>query len=140
MSQSTLKEMEPKLQHAQATRTTLRVLTFGPDSSAETIESIRRHLNENADKPGETVNQIRRAWDHWTAIKNTYTNVEVRKYKSIPTLQAIIVGDKYAIVELLPYDTHPHERPGLIIFRKDNPELFSLFQEKYLRLWRDAVQ
>ncbi len=140
MSQSTLKEMEPKLRRAQATRTTLRVLTLDPDLSAETIETVRRHLDENADNPSETVNQIKRAWEHWTDIKNRYSNVEVRKYRSAPTLQLIMVGDKYAIVELLPYDTHPRERPGLVITRKENPELFQLFREKYLRLWKDAVQ
>ena len=139
MSQSTLKEIEPKLQQAQIHRTKLRVLTLDPDLSKETIESIRSHLNENSENPSETTRQIRRAWEQWTDIAKRYPNVEIRKYKSIPTLQIILVGDKYATIELLPYNTHPRERPGLVITRKANPELFQLIQEKYLRLWNDSV-
>lgn len=140
MSQHTLKEIERRVQKMLAYETVIKVLTLDPDLPVEAIESIRRHLNENSDNPSETTHQIRRAWEHWTAIKNKYPNIEVRKYKSTPTMQGVIVMDDYALFELIPFDTPPEERPGLIVTKKDNPEVFKLFQQKYLRLWKDAVE
>lgn len=141
MSQATVKEIEPKLQKAKAHNTRLRVLTFDPDASPETIEAIRSHLQENNSDPSKTAIQIKDAWNQWTYYANKYPNVvEVRKYKSIPTLQIIVVGDEYAKVELLPYNTPPNDRPGLVITSNTNPELFQILKNKCMNLWDASVQ
>jgi hypothetical protein len=50
-------------------------------------------------------------------------------------MQGLIVKDSWAIIELIPFHTHPNDRPALILTPKGNPELFRLFTEKWEELW-----
>ncbi len=140
MSEDTIKEMDPYLAKARESNTRLRVLTWHPDTSKDTIEALRKHLNENADNPERTIQQVRQAAADWDTLKRKYTNLDVRKYRSVPTMQAVIVGQQWALVELLPYATFKNDRPALILTSKADPEAFLLFRNKFEKLWDDAGQ
>lgn len=135
MSQQTLKTMEPRLRDSQQWRTHLRVLTWAQDMSPEVIEAVRLHLNENKENPGRSLQQARDATSDWRQIQKTYGNVEVREYSSAPMLQGLIVGDSWALVELIPFNTMTDDRPALVLTPKSDPELFELFRRKFEDLW-----
>jgi hypothetical protein len=137
MSHDTIKEMKQYLAKARESRTRLRVLTWHPDTSEDTIEALRKHLHEN-DDPERTIQQVRQAAADWDTLKGKYANLDVRKYRSVPTMQAVIVGQQWALVELLPYATFKNDRPALILTPKTDPDAFLLFRNKFEKLWDDA--
>ena len=137
MSESSLKEIKPLLENAKKTRTKLCVLTWNKGISMEIIEALRIHLDENDDDPGLTVRQVRQAALSWRVIEKRYKdNVEVRDYSSCPTFQGLIVKDRWAVIEMLPFHTHPMDRPALILTPTADPELFEMFSGKFESLWR----
>src|SRR2546428_10634653 len=69
MSQDTLKAMEPHLITSQSTNTTIRVLTWHRDTPAETVELLRKHLQENDEHPERTHEQLRDAVTGWRALE-----------------------------------------------------------------------
>ena len=137
MSQHTIKAIEPHLTKALANNKKVDVLTFDPESNEETIEAIRKHLNENSDDPSKTKEQIEQALDQWTALANKFNNLEIRKYKTIPTVQGIFVKEKFIVLEIMAYSSEPRERPGLIVEKDKDQELFIFLQDRYNKLWLD---
>jgi hypothetical protein len=115
MSQSTLKEMHHRLKDSQSTNTRLRVLTWHHYTPPEAVELYRMHLQENSDNPRRSLDQLRDAAADWRALEVQYPNLTVREFRSLPTMQGIIVSGKWALVELLPYAVGPRERPALVL-------------------------
>ena len=141
MSLHTLREMETRLTKAQATRTRVNLLTLDPALDPGVIGAVQLHLNEPPYDVNATARQIREAWEQWSALAKKYPDpIRVRTYKSIPTMQGILVRDKYIAVELIPYDTQTGDRPGLLLTRNEDPELFNLFQQKFISLWDSQHQ
>jgi hypothetical protein len=138
MTQHTLKWMEPLFQVAAAKNARIRVLTWDPAVPPSAIEAFRLHLNENEHDHRRTVQQVKQASEGWDALSAKYSNIEVRRYRSSPTMQGLIVGDELAMIELLPYSTAPDDRPALILSRGLNPDAFALLRESFERLWRNA--
>jgi hypothetical protein len=141
MSQHTIREIETLLQKAKNSRTRVKVLTLDPNVGHSTIEAIQLHLNEPPHETAVTAQQIKDAWEQWSALTKKYRDeLTVRKYRSIPTLQGLLVRDRYVVVELIPYDTRTRDRPGILITRDLDLELFNLFQEKFFSLWESAKE
>jgi hypothetical protein len=138
MSRHTLREIESRLREAEKSRTRLNVLTLDPTVDRSVVEAIRLHLNEPPQDTDITARQIRQAWEQWSVFAEKYTNVRVRRYRSIPTLQGVLVRDRDMSVELIPFDTQTRDRPGLFLTQKEDPDIFSLFQEKFVALWESA--
>ena len=131
MSEATLKAMETLLDTAKKSGTHLRVLTWHHDTPKPVIEAFRCHLGEHPNDPNRTETQVRHATNDWRKIKEQYANVEVREYHSSPTMQGVIVKDRYALVELLPYRLHPFERPALVLRAFRDRKLFDLFTQSF---------
>jgi hypothetical protein len=139
MSQATLKTMRSRLDTCKTTGTKIRVLTWYRKISESVIEAYRKHLNEPY--PERAVEQARRATADWRVLETEYPqNVFVREYASIPTMQGIIVHDKWAVLELIPYATHPNERPALVLTPESDSELFALFAKQFERLWDQCTE
>jgi len=141
MSQASIKLMPKYLEQCKRTPgTRLRVLTWHGDTPSQVVEAYRRHLGEASHDPKRALQQVRQARDDWRALEKEYKNIlTVREYRSNPTMQGLIVSDRWAMVELLPYTTPPGERPALILNRKAEPELFSLFKNQWEKLWDDSA-
>lgn len=138
MSQDTIKEMEPHLEKAKAVRSHIRVLTWHAEMPREAIESFHKHLKENASVE-QTIAQLRKASESWDDLSSRYGDVlTVRRYRSSPTMQAVIVGNQWALLELLPYGTHKNDRPALVLTSKNAPEVFPFFKKQLEQLWEDA--
>jgi len=137
MSQATLKSMKPHLDMCVRSDTKLRVLTWDEHIPAAVVEAYRLHLNENSDHPDRSLEQARRAAQDWKALQNDYKdNLQVRDYRSIPTMQGLVVEDSWALIELIPFSAQPEERPALLLTPKSDPELFSFFRQKFEDLWK----
>jgi hypothetical protein len=117
----------------------IRVLTWHRKISQSVIEAYRRHLNEPY--PKRAVEQARRATADWRVLEKEYPqNVLVREYASIPTMQGIIVHNRWAVLELIPYATHTNDRPALILTPERDSELFELFNRQFELLWDHCVE
>lgn len=138
MSQETLKQIDPNLRDIALHNTKLNVLTLDPDSSPAVIEAFRLYVKENEHDPSKTVRQVREAWDEWSTLSQKHPNLRVRKYKSAPIMQGLVVRDMYAYIELMPYSTRPRERPGLVITPEAQPEIFQQYQDRFFELWKDS--
>lgn len=138
MSQDTLKAMKPHLLTSQSTNTRIRVLTWHRDTPAETVELFRKHLKENDEHPERTRDQLRDAVTDWRSLESAFSNLTVREYRSLPTMQGVIVHGKWACIELMPYATHKHERPALVLTPHSDPDAFRLVAERFEMLWNDA--
>lgn len=138
MSQHTVKQIRPLLKKALDSNTRLRVLTLYPDLAHEAIEALRKHLDENRNNPERTVVQVKEASVDWDNLAVEHNNIEVRKYRSSPTMQGLVVGKEWAQVELLPFATHPDYRPALILTAASDPEAFELFRGAFENLWNSA--
>jgi len=55
-------------------------------------------------------------------------------------MQGIIVRDKWAVLELIPYATHTNDRPALVLTPERDSELFGLFVRQFERLWDDCLE
>jgi hypothetical protein len=130
--------MKPHLTTSQSTNTRIRVLTWHRDTPAETVDLFRKHLQENDEHPRRTLDQLREAVADWRALERAYSNLTVREYRSLPTMQGVIVHGKWACIELLPYATHKHERPALVLTPQSDPDAFKLVAERFEKLWNDA--
>lgn len=136
MSEHTLTDMEARLRRAQETGTHVRVMTFDPSVHKAVAEAICLHFREFPRGLEDTREQIRKASALWSALADKYHDtMTLRRYNSIPTLQAVLIFNLKISIELMPYDTRPDDRPGLFLTRKDDEALFNLFQEKILALW-----
>jgi hypothetical protein len=106
MSQDTLKRMRSRLDTCSAKETKLRVLTWRHEIPEAVIESYRKHLREEEKHPERFVLQARQAAFDWRELQTDYSaNLEVREYSSAATMQGVIVKDKWAMIELIPYAT-----------------------------------
>jgi hypothetical protein len=139
MSHSTLKEdMYNYLESARRSKTHLRVLTWNPTDDS-TIESFRQHLGEDDLDPQRMVTQVHQALADWKQLAAVYPDViTLREYKSSPSMQAVIVHEQWALVELMPYNAKPKERPALILRHKDDRITFEFFCERFEELWKDS--
>jgi hypothetical protein len=133
MSQATLKEMNRYLEKARASNTRLRVMTWNPYIGKDVAEALRKHLNE----PGDIIPQIQQAAEGWQKFAEKYSGIDLRLYESMPTLQAVFVGSKWAVVEIMPYAAHPSDRPALILNSSDNPQVLRQFKDAFEKLWVD---
>ena len=125
MSEHTVKEIEPLLAQAQATNTRVRALTWSPDSPEITVESLRKHLGENEVKPELTLRQVAEARERWAELHRKYQHIlQAACYKSSPTMGAIIVKNRWALIELLPYHVHTSDRPALVLSRWKDRKAF----------------
>ena len=71
MSQAITKSFGPLLVEATKAQTRLRVLTWDPEVPEQAIEAYRRHIDEYADEPSRTVEQVRNAARDWVIINLT---------------------------------------------------------------------
>jgi len=133
MSQSTLKDMPSHLEECGKYGTTLRVLTWDQTVPKALIEAYRLHLNEPY--PERAIEQARNAAKDWRELENQFKYLDVREYRSLPTMQGLIVKDSWALIELIPFNTHTHDRPALLLTPGADPELFELFRQKWEDLW-----
>lgn len=139
MSEGTIKAIRPHLDECRRTNTRLRVLTWHHGSNPEAVETFRRHLDEARHEPSRTLRQLQQALEDWRTLEGEYKDIlTIREYRSSPTMQGVIVSERWALIELLPYATHPDQRPALLLKPKTDPDLFALFKGQFERLWRDA--
>jgi hypothetical protein len=138
MSQNTLKKMRDHLDLCKAKGTRLRVLTWHQKIPEAVIEAYRQHLREEDKYPERFVTQTRQAAFDWQQLQTEYSrNLEVREYCSVATMQGVIVKDKWAMIELIPYATETNERPALLLAPSTDPELFALLVDRFEQLWAD---
>jgi lambda repressor-like predicted transcriptional regulator len=120
--------------------TRLNVLTWMP-KTADEIRGFGKHLHEDDDKVEQTKNALIE-WDKRVNQKDTVyrNNIRVRTYDSTPTLQGVIVKDKWALIEMIPYDTKPGFRPALLLRRDVDSEhsAFEFFSDRFLAMWNSA--
>ena len=138
MSEGTLKAMQPLLERAQKSNTRLRVLTWHHDISDTVIEAFRQHLGEHDYAPERTSAQVRQAAVDWRQLESIYSNLQVREYRSAPTMQGYIVEGKYAVVELMPYRVHPTDRPALVLRPHRDRQMYTLLRQRFELLWNDS--
>jgi len=138
MSQDTLKEMKPHLMTSQSTNTRIRVLTWHHDTPEGTVELFRKHLQENDEHRERTREQLCQATADWRTLEQAYTNLTVREYRSLPTMQGIIVHGKWALIGLMPYAAHKYERPALILTPQSDADAFKLIADQFEKLWNDS--
>jgi len=50
-------------------------------------------------------------------------------------MQGVIVKDKWATLELIPFATKTTDRPALVLTPRTDPELFTLLVGRFERLW-----
>ena len=81
-------------------------LTWHHDTPAATVELFRRHIQENNDHPERTFIQLQDAVTDWRALEQEFSNVTVREYRSLPTMQGIIVYGRWACIELQSKSAH----------------------------------
>ncbi|HET9283107.1 MAG TPA: hypothetical protein VFR24_14195 [Candidatus Angelobacter sp.] len=139
MSQHTVKEIKHLLQLAQKTKTHIRCLTWYPDPAPETVESFRKHLGEYDAEPQRTLRQVQEARAEWQRLEKEYPDVlQVLCYSSSPTMGAVIVRDKFALVELMPYHAQPMQRPALVLGHFKDRKAFRFFAERFEELWSES--
>jgi hypothetical protein len=139
MSHNTLREdMRDHLESARSAKTHLRVLTWNPEDDSA-IESFRKHLGEESSDPQRTTAQVHQALADWKQLAAEFPDViTLREYQSSPTMQAVIVHEEWALVELIPYNAKPKERPALILRRKDDQITFDFFCNQFEKLWKHS--
>lgn len=116
--------------------TSVDVLTWKP----ETADEIRGWAQHEAKDADAKIKQTEDALIAWDEIAANHPNIRVFTYGSVPTMQGTIVENLWALIELLPFDTIPEMRPGLL-FRSSVPteaEAFWFFSERFQALLRSA--
>jgi hypothetical protein len=137
MSESTLRDsMKENLQRAVLSRTKLRVLTWDPAVGADSVEAFRKHLNEKTNAQ----RQVEMALKNWTDLAHDFPKAirQLRKYQSAPTMQGIVVKDRWALLELLPYGVRTRERPALLLDARTNVDLYEVLCSPLERLFEEA--
>ncbi len=115
------------------------MLTWHRDIPEAVIESYRKHLREEEKHPERFVFQARQAASDWCELQADYgANLEVREYCSVATMQGVIVKDKWAMIELIPYVTVTTDRPALVLTPDTDPDVFTLLTGRFERLWADS--
>ena len=136
MSHHTMDDMRRRLERARETTTTVNVLTLDPELDLATVEALRIHLDEKHNKNAAAVaDQIKGAFDNWSSFVDEFPLLHVGKYRSIPTLQGVLVKGEYMTIELLPFATSTTRRPGIYLTRAADHELFDLFEGSFLAMW-----
>ena len=134
---NTLAKMPERMQRAEASHTTINVLTWDPAVGADVIRAFGNHIDEEA----TVVEQTRVACDTWKKLARDHAGV-VKKagvYRSSPTMQGLVVLDDWALVEMIPYRTPPGERLSIFLSASLDRELFPMFQSSFQRLLADSV-
>ena len=121
-----------------------RVLTWWPSKDA--LASLSSHVGEKFERMKEN---IRSAWTGWRELQEANDFVEVYRYNSTPTMQAICT-DRYIKIELLPYNRKgacfhecgsPDNRPGLVMDTQDDivAPAYGFFKNAFEDLWLTAM-
>jgi DNA-binding winged helix-turn-helix (wHTH) protein len=143
MSQSMTKWIRKLLIKAVEKGTRLRVLTWS-ETVPVVIEAFRKHIDENSARNTRhrTISQVIDAVADWTRLSKEFACVEVRKYKSVPTMQGFFVtgAEGWGIVELLPFATQPEKRPALILNSRTDSDVFRLFYDTFEDLWNRSLK
>jgi len=136
MSKHTLLKMPKRIRCAKDSHTTLNVLTWDPNVGPETIRAFGKHLGEET----TAQQQIREAYAKWQKLarKNPTVIKRAGSYLSSPTMQGIVVLNDWALIELIPYQTAPVERPAMFLSASLDVHLFSLFQSAFKALLEDS--
>ncbi len=121
-----------------------RVLTWWPPSE----EALANWADNAAEKPARVRANVESAWSGWREVQDAKDYVEVYRYTSVPTMQAIC-NDRYLKVELLPFNRTGacfHEcgstdhRPALIMGVEDNGAGYRFFKNAFEDLWLAAMR
>ena len=121
-----------------------RVLTWWPSKDA--LAALSAHVGE---KLGRMEENIKSAWDGWRELQEAKDFVEVYRYSSAPTLQAIC-NDRYIKVEFLPYNREGpgfHEcgstghRPAIVMDARNKAAAagYHFFRNAFEDLWVSAM-
>jgi transcriptional regulator with XRE-family HTH domain len=132
MSRHSFKLLEKYL----ANHTQLQVLTWNP-ASIEEIAAYAKHLQEEDDK----IKQTQGALERWAELEKARPNIDVRTYASSPPmLQGVIVENKWAMLEVIPYSKGPSRRPAILLRKGVQAERpgFEFFAEVFQKLFDDS--
>lgn len=136
MSLHTVMAIRGMMDNNQLRLRRLRVLTLHPGTDTAVSSALGSHLKED---PHKKPQQIQEAWASWKALEGRTPSVEVRGYKSLPTLQATIVVGQWMTVELLPYAAQTVQRPGLFLSVVEQPRTFRTLWDSVERLWNESA-
>jgi hypothetical protein len=117
--------------------TQLDILTVDPSGAVGLFDAIAQHLGVTLE---EVANDVRNAWDKWNQLASLApSHLKVFCFSSLPVWQGYVVGEKYAVIELLPCGSLPGERPAIIALNGINGEAFELFVESVRRIPRSPA-
>jgi hypothetical protein len=137
MSKNTLGKMPERIRRAEASHTTVNVLTWDPNVGAQAIAAFGKHLAEEATAAEQTEDACatwrKLAKEHRSVIKKAGT------YRSSPTMQGLVVLDDWALVEMIPYHLPPAQRPSIFLSASLDAELFPVIQSSFQALLADAT-
>jgi hypothetical protein len=124
--------MPERIRRAEASHTTVNVLTWDPEVGEQVIQAFGNHLGEEA----TVVEQTRVACATWKNLAKEHpgTIKKAGKYLSSPTMQGFVVLDDWAVVEMIPYRTPPGERLSIFFSAALDAEFFSMFQGAFRSL------
>ena len=132
----TRNQLEDRLKKGFVNVSSLRILTLDPYLDCSIFESLARLLNEPVDN---CQGDVEKAYMGFRDLQSNYPIIEVRTYRSIPTMQGLLVGRDYVVIEQLTYQSSPDDRMALILPRIGAPNAFALVQDRFQALWRDAT-
>jgi hypothetical protein len=143
MSKNTLPYVKAALRK-RARPSEMRVLTWDPTLSEDVFEAMRLHLGENESNVEETYKQIRSAAKEWGKLNSKYKNtgcLKVKTYRSVPTMQGLIVKNHWALIELLPFHGETKKRPAILLEaeRAQDQMLLDHFYDAFDELWRSST-
>jgi hypothetical protein len=119
----------------------LNVLTWDPgDPRSEENPSIKALIGLTPDEPTTLktfTEEVLNAPGLWDKRRKNWKNlkIEIRQYRSTPTLEGVLVKDRWALVELMPFGVPTELRAGLILKADKDPKAFMYFQKTFMDLW-----
>ncbi|MGD0567623.1 MAG: hypothetical protein ABSA78_04395 [Candidatus Sulfotelmatobacter sp.] len=120
----------------------LNVLTWDPgspkDKSNAGIRALHRLTRDAPEDPEGFTSEVLAAPEGWTRRAKSRPNIEVRLYESAPTMEGVLVKDKWVVVEVMPFGVPTADRPGLVLNADKEPESFAIFQKAFIDLWRNS--
>lgn len=129
--------MPERIRRAEATHTTLNVLTLDPSVGSQAIAAFGKHLAEEATAAKQTED----ACATWRTLAKEHRGI-IKKagiYRSSPTMQGLVVLDDWALVEMIPYHLPPAQRPSVFLSASLDTEWFSVIQSSFQALLGDAT-
>ena len=119
--------------------TKLDVLTWTPATRKEIIGFARIESGTFPKSPAARAAKIKQPYNAlktWLKLASEHRNITVYTYPSAPTLQGVIVPNRWVLIELLPYGVSYKDRPALLL-RYDVPaekEAFIFFAKSFEKL------